>query len=102
MIPVINYHIPQIYITLGNISYDAFHQVDVCFLLDCTGSMGPWMKAVKDNILKWRCRLHEKYTDAHLRFAFVRYTDFDQPEETRTTFMDFTRYYINIEFMNKA
>ena len=90
----IKLQIYSLHITLGNIltfSNDAFCQVDVCFLLDCTGSMRPWMKAVKDNILKWSCRLHEKYTDAQLRFAFVRYTDFDQPEATRTTLMDFTR-----------
>ena len=59
------------------------------------------MKAVKDNILKWRCRLHEKYTDAQLRFAFVRYTDFDQPKATRTTSMDFTRYYVNTSSCTK-
>ena len=65
-------------------------QINVCFLVDCTGSMGPWITKIKDNILIWKRRLLENYQNARLHFSFVRYTDFDQPSATRTTFLDFT------------
>ena len=65
-------------------------QINVCFLVDCTGSMGPWITKIKDNILIWKRHLLENYQNACLRFSFVRYTDFDQPSATRTTFLDFT------------
>ena len=60
--------------------------------MDCTGSMGSWIESVKDNIKTVRDQLDEKYKGCDLQFAFVRYTDYDQPEETRTTKIDFTKY----------
>lgn len=66
-------------------------QVDLCFLVDCTGSMGSWIESVKDNIKTVRDQLDEKYKGCDLQFAFVRYTDYDQPEETRTTKIDLTK-----------
>lgn len=65
-------------------------KVNVCFLLDCTGSMLSWITQIKDNIVTWKMHLLDSYSNAQLRFAFVRYTDFDQPEDTRTSFLDFT------------
>ncbi len=66
-------------------------QVDLCFLVDCTGSMGGSIEAVKNNIKQLRDGLDAQYKGCDLRFAFVRYTDYDQPASTRTTWIDFTK-----------
>ena len=65
--------------------------MDVCFLVDCTGSMGSSIEAVKNNIQQLRERLVAEYTKCNLFFAFVRYTDYDQPSGTRTTYLNFTK-----------
>ncbi len=70
-------------------------QVDVCFMMDCTGSMGSWIESVKQNITKVRDRLETQYKGCNLRVSFVRYTDYDQPESSRTTWLEFTKYNYN-------
>ena len=60
--------------------------------MDCTGSMRSWIEAVKNNVKDVRDRLGAQYKGCDLRFAFVRYTDYDQPEYNRTTWIDFTKY----------
>ena len=69
-----------------------FHylQTSLCFLVDCTGSMLPWIDQAKENIKIWSEKLHETHTNMKLNVAFVRYTDYDQPQGTRTTSIDFT------------
>jgi hypothetical protein len=66
-------------------------QVDICFLMDCTGSMGSWIESVKNNIKNVSDELDKQYRGCDLKFAFVRYTDYDRPESTRTTWIDFTK-----------
>ena len=61
-------------------------------MVDCTGSMSGSIDAVKNNILNIQERLKKDYVSCDLRFSFVRYTDFDQPESTMTTWLDFTEY----------
>lgn len=77
----------HLYNTTGN---DLYMQVYLCFLVDCTGSMSPWINEVKRNVKNWSKRLSDDYADTELHVAFVRYTDYDQPEDTRTTYIDFT------------
>ena len=81
--------------TTTTLYYLAFliHKVDVCFLVDCTGSMRKHIEAVKNNVQSLRDHLATEYKGCDLRFSFVRYTDYDQPESTRTTCIDFTRYF---------
>ena len=62
----------------------------MCFMVDCTGSMEKHIEAVKDSVKELHDQLVKEYEGCDLRFSFVRYTDYDQPEETRTTFLDFT------------
>ena len=64
-------------------------QVDLCFLVDCTGSMGSHIEAVKNNVKELRDDLVKQYKGCDIRFAFVRYTDYDVTSG-RTTFIDFT------------
>ena len=63
-------------------------------MMDCTGSMGPWIENVINNITNICDRLQTRYKGCDLQLSFVRYTDHDQPEDTRTSFLDFTKYSI--------
>ena len=54
--------------------------------------MSSYIEAVKNNVQSLRDHLANEYKGCDLRFSFVRYTDYDQPESTRTTWVDFTRY----------
>ncbi|KAI3635184.1 hypothetical protein MIR68_006750 [Amoeboaphelidium protococcarum] len=65
--------------------------VDFAVLLDCTGSMQPWIDGVKDNILELSTRITEHYPKANFRMAFVRYTDFDMGSNNISV-PDFTCY----------
>lgn len=53
--------------------------------------MGSSIEAVKNNIQQLRDRLVAEYKECDLVFAFVRYTDYDQPQATRTTYLPFTK-----------
>ena len=66
-------------------------QVDLCFMVDCTSSMGGSIEAVRTNVKQLRDRLDTEYKGCDIRFSFVRYTDYDQPAATRITYLDFTK-----------
>ena len=70
---------------------NCFAQVDLCFLVDCTASMRGHIEAVKNNVKKLRDDLVQQYKGCDIRFAFVRYTDHDQPRSVRTSFIDFSK-----------
>ncbi len=74
-----------------NLHFFTGMQVDLCFLVDCTSSMSRSIEAVKNNVKQLRDGLDAQYKGCDLRFAFVRYTDYDQPASTRTTWIDFTK-----------
>ncbi len=59
-------------------------------MVDCTGSMRAHIEAVKNSVQQLRDQLIHEYKGCDLRFSFVRYTDYDQPESTRTTWLNFT------------
>ena len=54
--------------------------------------MGSHIEAVKNCVKKVRDDLVQQFQGYEIRFAFVRYTDYDQPEYSRTTHIDFTKY----------
>jgi hypothetical protein len=54
--------------------------VDVCFLMDCTGSMARQIAAAKDNIRKVVAQVNAIDPRAVLRFAFVGYRDYCDKE----------------------
>lgn len=63
--------------------------------------MSGWIESVKNNIKNLRDQLQTQYKGCDLKFAFVRYTDYDQPESTRTTKIDFTELVnITIDTLN--
>lgn len=55
-------------------------KIDICFLLDCTGSMGPWIQAAKDHIFDIVRKTRQDTPSAEVRVAFVGYRDFGEKE----------------------
>merc|ERR1719420_2809321 len=55
--------------------------LDICFVMDCTGSMSPWIEASKQTIRDMIQALPAE--EAHKRVAFIGYRDFmDGPAQT--------------------
>ena len=52
--------------------------------------MGSYIEAVKNNVKQLRDDLERQYRGCNIRFAFVRYTDYDVGSG-RTTFINFTK-----------
>ena len=50
--------------------------VDVCFMLDCTGSMGSWMAAAKEHLSGIMQGLRDDAGVGNVRVAFVGYRDY--------------------------
>jgi len=68
-------------------------QVDVCFLMDCTGSMDPWMDQAKANvssIVEWfkSGKASSEKHEYKVRVAFIAYRDVEDVK--RREFIDFT------------
>ena len=45
---------------------------------------------MKNSIKSLENKMRKTYKQCTMRFAFVRYTDYDQPEESRISWLDFT------------
>ena len=55
-------------------------KIDICFLIDCTGSMEPWIQAAKDQAFEIVRKTQHETPDAEVRVAFVGYRDYgDSP-----------------------
>lgn len=50
--------------------------LDVCFLVDCTGSMGPYIEEVKKRIKEVVAALQAAHGALDLRVGFVGYRDY--------------------------
>eukprot|EP01039_Chlorochromonas_danica_P008075 gene8077-8905_t len=50
--------------------------VDLAFLVDCTGSMGHFITAIRNNVVAFVKSIHKRYPTTMLRIAFVGYRDF--------------------------
>lgn len=46
--------------------------IDLCFLMDCTSSMGSWITAAKEELFKVVASTKAAHPDARLRVAYVR------------------------------
>lgn len=55
--------------------------VKLCFVMDCTASMGPWMKAAKDHIQDLIYDVRGEHPDAAVDVAFVGYRDYDSDQQ---------------------
>lgn len=66
--------------------------VDICFLMDCTGTMTPFISAAKAQITKILDAATFKFEgNTEMRVAFVGYRDHDYPQAQRIQVMDFKR-----------
>lgn len=56
-------------------------KIDICFLMDITGSMETWLQAAKDQTFEIVRKTRETTPDAEIRVAFVGYRDYgDKPQ----------------------
>mmetsp|Transcript_47683 Transcript_47683/g.102123 ORF Transcript_47683/g.102123 Transcript_47683/m.102123 type:complete len:1070 (+) Transcript_47683:107-3316(+) len=56
-------------------AYEQAEKINVCFLVDCTGSMGPHIRAVKEHIRFIVYRMRASLPSAQLYLSFVGYRD---------------------------
>ena len=71
-------------------------EVDLCFVMDCTGSMGPHINAAKSCILKVAKRMEEMNQSIKIRFGFCGYRDYYNGNERLLRF-PFTDSYAHFE-----
>ncbi len=64
--------------------------------------MMPWLKQVTGTVSELSRELHRNHKDLTLRLATVAYTDYDQPADTRTRKLDFTRSVVSCRDMQLA
>jgi hypothetical protein len=56
-------------------------KIDICFVIDCTGSMEPWIQAAKDQTFDIVRKTRQETPNAEVRVAFVGYRDYgDSPQ----------------------
>lgn len=60
--------------------------VDLLFIVDCTGSMDPYIEQIKSDIVKLQEALKLKHSFLDIEFGFIRYTDFDVASNRCSTF----------------
>lgn len=54
--------------------------VQICFILDCTASMDPWIQAAKNQIMEIISKLRREYSEYRYEVALVGYRDFGDHE----------------------
>ena len=62
--------------------------VQLCFILDCTASMDPWIQAAKNQIMEIISKLRNEYSEYRYEVALVGYRDYGDHE--RFIIRDFT------------
>ena len=55
--------------------------LQVCFVLDCTASMQPWINAAKEKIVDTLKSIQDRYPDYQISAAFIGYRDFHDQEQ---------------------
>ena len=54
-------------------------RMDICIVMDCTGSMGRWIDAARDTVLQAVDDIRRGQQPSRLRLAFVGYRDIGEP-----------------------
>lgn len=57
------------------------HTLQVCFILDCTASMGPWIEAAKERIVETMKTVQRNYPTYTMYAAFIGYRDFHDHDQ---------------------
>jgi len=80
--------------------------VDICFVMDCTGSMSSILEVAKQRILEVVAEASKKFDGQDVRFAIVGYRDHDSPGYGKDSFVlkefDFTSCTIEMQKNVKA
>ncbi|KAJ3116100.1 hypothetical protein HK098_006713, partial [Nowakowskiella sp. JEL0407] len=58
--------------------------IDICFLMDITGTMEPWLELAKVKIVAIIGHVKKKFPEARIRVAFVGYADWDNRKPPRS------------------
>lgn len=72
----------------------------VCFVLDCTASMGPWIDAAKNKILDVLEDLCEKHKNFKIYAAFIGYRDFGEETYKIGFTDDHMKIHTTLEFID--
>ncbi|CAG8610928.1 1059_t:CDS:2, partial [Dentiscutata heterogama] len=67
--------------------------VDLCFVLDCTGSMTGYIAAAKDHILKVAASVNQSNSNIKFWVGFCGYRDYSDDINERLQIFDFTNSY---------
>ena len=68
-------------------------QFDICFLVDTTASMKPWIAVVKNSIIGLHDHIQRTFKGSKdIRWGLVGYSDFDQDAAERISILDFTSW----------
>lgn len=54
--------------------------VKICFVMDCTASMGPWIREAKTKMVELVDRVREEHPNTHIQVGFVGYRDYGDDE----------------------
>lgn len=54
--------------------------VKICFLMDCTSSMTPWIHQAKTRMVELTNQVRSQHETAHLLVSFIGYRDYDDDE----------------------
>lgn len=55
--------------------------LQVCFVLDCTASMQPWIDAAKEKIVDTLDSIYQRYPEYQISAAFIGYRDFHDSQQ---------------------
>jgi hypothetical protein len=60
---------------------DSSIRVKICFLMDCTASMQPWIKSAAQHIRTIIYEMERKYTNSEFEVGFIGYRDYGDEEQ---------------------
>lgn len=69
--------------------------LQVCLMMDCTLSMGPWIAAAKERLLESLKTIKKDYPDYFIEVAFIGYRDYHDDE--KVILVDFTDNHKKVE-----
>lgn len=54
----------------------SYRNLQICFVLDCTASMQPWIDAAKEKVVDILDSIYKRYPDCQISASFIGYRDF--------------------------
>ena len=79
---------PELLTMIDNMNTSMTMSVDLCFIMDCTGSMGSYISEAKEQLFKVIKNARDKFS-VSLRIAYIAYRDHDYREDLQMQVCDF-------------